>query len=256
MKTTSHKDGTVETTISGHSESMLLYVIAALASSVKMPAPTENSSDDLWHRLVSQVCVMGGARGIEELVRAANADDFVAFKEATSLRKWSKVGFDEKYMAEVLRKASACRFPAKTAKKLREMVVTPTIVQGTRVVLLKGLSASMPREKLRTALMTRCPRFRLKSASDFMISTHLSQDVIALDTRIVGVFRDHLAFPLTASQVQGNDAVYLSVESALRTVCEKAGITLARLDRLLFQLAGVSVIEFFFKKALDKHKSV
>lgn len=256
MKTTDHKDGTVQTTISERAESMLRHVIEALASSVEMPGPTENRSGDLWNRLVSQVCVMGGARGMEELAKAENEADFIAFNKATSLQRWSKEGFDVAYMAAVLRNAGACRFHAKTAKKLREMVDTPTIVQGTRVVLLKGLSASMPRDELRIELMGRCPLFRLKSASDFMISTHLSQDVIALDTRVVGVFRDYLAFPLTAPQVQGNDAVYLSVESALRTVCQNAGITLARLDRLLFQLAGVSVIEFFLKKALDKHKSV
>jgi thermostable 8-oxoguanine DNA glycosylase len=252
MKTISHKDGTVETTISGRSTSMLLYVIESLSSSVKMPAPTENSSEHLWHRLVSQVCVMGGARGIEKLVRAGNKKRLDAFTAATSLQKWSESGFDEGYMSDALREASACRFPAKTVKKLREMAGTRQIVQGTRVVLLEGLSTSMPREKLRSELMTRCPLFGLKSVSDFMISTHLSQDVIALDTRLVGIFRDHLSYPLTAAQVQADDAVYLSVESSLRIVCEMAGITLAHLDRLLFQLSGVSVVEFFLKKAPDR----
>jgi len=253
MKTITSSGSKAETTISTREEAMLLYVIEALSSSVKMPNPTENESEDLWHRLVSQVCVMGGARGMEELVKPENADKFDAFKKATSLRQWSKAKFDEKYMADVLKDAGVCRFHAKAAGKLRIMVDTRTIVQGTRVVLLKGLSASMPRDKLRNELMSRCPMFRMKSASDFMISTHLSHDVIALDTRVIGVFRDYFSFPLTASQVQGDDAVYLSVESALRTVCEKGGITLAKLDRLLFQLAGVSVIEFFLKRAHGKH---
>lgn len=97
---------------------------------------------------------------------------------------------------------------------------------------------------IRGALLQSCPIFKLKSASDFMISTGLSHDVIALDTRVVGVLRRYFGFNHEASTVQGRPSLYFSVEQALRETCQEAGRTLALLDRILFRYRGVSTLEF------------
>ena len=77
-----------------------------------------------------------------------------------------------------------------------------------------------------------------------MIDAGLSHDVIALDVRVVGALRKHFGFNLEAGQVQARRDVYLSVESALREVCAEAGKPLALLDRALFQLGGMTALDF------------
>ena len=47
---------------------------------------------------------------------------------------------------------------------------------------------------IREALLANCPIFKLKSASDFMISSGLCYDVVALDTRVVGVLQRYFGF--------------------------------------------------------------
>ena len=94
--------------------------------------------------------------------------------------------------------------------------------------------------------MERCPVFKPKSASDSMIEVGLSHDVIALDVRVVGGLQKYFSYNLPASKVQEHRDVYLSMESALREVCAEAGASLALLDRALFQLGGMSALEFMF----------
>lgn len=92
--------------------------------------------------------------------------------------------------------------------------------------------------------MARCPAFKRKSASDFMITTGLSHDVIALDVRVVGALKKYVGYETPVGRVQGSRKIYLSVEQALREVCEEAGTTLARLDRTLFQFTSMSAIKY------------
>jgi thermostable 8-oxoguanine DNA glycosylase len=97
---------------------------------------------------------------------------------------------------------------------------------------------------VRDVLMERCPIFRMKSASDFMINAGLSHDVIALDVRVVGVLQRYLGYNLAPGNVQSRRRVYLSVEDALRGACERSSHSLAHLDRVLFKFSAMSALEF------------
>lgn len=201
-------------------------------------------SADIWRAIVSQVCVMGSARGIENM--PDGSAERRMFDKETSLAAWKTHGFRRAYMVGKL--DGATRFPGRAADRLKAIVRTDTAVSGTTVVLLEGLNHDSAPHEVRRELMRRCPLFKLKSASDFMITMGLSDDVMALDTRVVGFLQRRLGFNLKAGQVQGSPEAYSSVEAALRPACGEAGITLAVLDRTIFQLSGVSALDF----AMDK----
>lgn len=243
------EDG-LRTTITAKGKRVLNSLIHALSPNVRMPTPRRGaqppSSDEVWHRLVSEVCVMGSSKGMEGI--AGNVPILKSFRTATSLLAWRRHRYDQAYLAGVLGSYKATRFPKKAAETLGKMTATPTIVRKGEVVLLNGLSAKMARDEIRDTLIERCRFFKMKSASDFMISTGLSDDVIALDVRIVGVLRQHLGYERTAAQVQSSREVYLSLETALRVVCQEAGVSLANLDRLLFQFSAMSALEYVLRQ--------
>lgn len=198
------------------------------------------TSDDIWFALVSQVCVMGSSRGMEAIVRApARRQSFMDAIRPAVLRETRSV---TKRVAEVLADFSATRFPTKNAAIIATMLDSKEIVAGNRVVVLDSLTVGTPPDELRRELRRRCPLFNLKSASDFLINVGLSDDVIALDTRVVGALRKHFGFNLRVAVVQARQPVYLSIEAALRDACTHLGVRLAELDRTIFQLAGRSAL--------------
>ncbi|BCF95279.1 8-oxoguanine DNA glycosylase [Paraburkholderia largidicola] len=250
MKALILEDG-VRTTIAREGQRILHSVIHTLGPNVRMPARLRPgqmpSSDDAWHRLVTQVCVMGWSGGMGTI--ADNGPMRDDFRAATSLHAWRRHHYDKAYMAGVLESYRATRFPKKAADTLGKMAETPTIVHMGEVVLPNGLSAKMARDELRDTLIERRRFFRMKSASDFMISTGLSDDVIALDVRIVGVLYKYLGYERTAAQVQSSRKDYLSLETALRVVCQEAEISLAKFDRILFQFSAMSALEYVLRHA-------
>ena len=200
----------------------------------------------VWERIVSQVCVSGSALGMERL--AAEPGRFKEFRQATSLAALARRGHRAGHIAGVLRRFGATRFHNQAARRLLKVIRTPTVVQGDRCVLMGQVPRTDDYRAIREALLASCPIFKLKSASDFMISTGLSHDVVALDTRVVGVLRRYFGFNHEASVVQGRPALYFSVEQALREVCDEVKEPLARLDRVLFQFSGVSTLEFVIER--------
>jgi hypothetical protein len=247
MLTETTNDGTRRTICDPEDRAKLLRVLERLGNHVKDVPPIghwlEMSSEDLWWKLLQQVCVMGSARGIEGLSK----DDFDALQYATSLRIWKRHGFDADYLENALLGLSATRFYHIATLKLAALARTPSVVRGNRVTLLDGFSESDEANFIRDELMARCDVFRLKSASDFMITVGLSHDVIALDQRIVGVLKKFLHYDLEFDKIQRNKPIYLSVETELRDVCRDAGTSLAVLDRALFQFTEMNVIQYLME---------
>lgn len=232
------------TTLQPETRRKLLYVIGKLAPHTPVPAPAawkDLSDEALWNHIVSQVCVMGSALPMEKLEEDGNLS---AFKADLSLATLMKMSNEEAYIESTLREYKATRFPKKAAQRLAAAFASPTIVQGNRVVLLQGL----PRgsfDEVREELLERSKSiFKRKSVSDLMITVGLSDNVIALDQRIVGLLNKHFGFNRKFSSLQSSRSMYLSVEDCMRGVCEEAGITLAHLDRMLFRFAGLTAIEY------------
>jgi thermostable 8-oxoguanine DNA glycosylase len=183
---------------------------------------------------------MGGANNMEALKRS---ERFRAFKKALALKRVLKEQSVSTYLESQIRRFSAARFPAKCSITLAKCLRSREFIRGNRVVLIDRLSHTDDSDDVREALKVRCPAFQLKSASDFMIGVGLSQDVIALDTRVLGILERHFDHNLRKQQVQANRARYVSIELALRTACRTFGCSLGRFDRILFQFGGVNTIK-------------
>src|SRR2546421_5888817 len=185
-----------------------------------------------------QVRVMGSARHLERIhenaVLRRDFDERVSFGVATRKRR------SLSYLSDTLREFSATRFPLRAADFLERTLKSQTVFQNGKVVLFEGLSHIATTNELRDEMVRRCPIFRLKSASDFMITVGLSHDVIALDTRVVGVFQKDFDYNFATERIQSQRNLYLSLEVALREFCAAQSIPLALLDRILFQFSNMS----------------
>jgi thermostable 8-oxoguanine DNA glycosylase len=203
------------------------------------------SAQDAWMALVIQVCVMGSARHVGRI--ESDAAKRKQFEAAISLEQIDHHSNPLSYLAGTLRDFSATRFPQKSAERLITVLQSSTVFQEGHLILFQGLSHTDDAIRTRDELIKRCPIFRLKSASDFMIGVGLSHDVIALDTRIIGIFQAHFGYNLNPTQVQSNRKVYFSLEEALREFCRGKGVSLALLDRLLFRFSDIGAIELAIK---------
>ena len=233
------------TTISAREKRILHRAIKLLGPFVDLPklgCYRSMSSEDLWFKLVAQVCVSGSARGFEQLANHPEKRD--NFKNAVALSALPKQHALPVYLANLLRRFSVARFPKRSADRLVTILNTPTVFRKREFILFAGLSHKGEPSTVRDEIIRRCPAFRLKSASDFMITVGLSDAVIALDARVVGILRRHFAYNLTAGRVQSNKGAYLSLEHALRALCEERGVPLALLDRLFFQFDKLSKAYF------------
>lgn len=212
MKTTI-SGSTVTTTLTKADRAKLHRLLERLGPHAKVPRMgiyKKLSSDDIWLRMVGQICVMGSARGMEKI--GSDLGLRQDFMRVTSLSSWKKRGFKPEYIAGVLREFKATRFNMEAAKKLRVLVDAPSSIKGTRVVLLDDLPRSRDPNIVRDELMSRCPAFKRKSASDFMVETGISHDVIALDVRVVGALKKYVDYETPVGRIQGSKRIYLSVE--------------------------------------------
>ena len=233
------------TTLAAEDHAKIARLLSVAEGRITLPALGRfeaMSTDDVWFALVSQVCVMGSARGMEAIV--GSADVRQSFIEASRPALMRAKGKGTERLAAVLSEFKATRFPTKNAAVLREIVASPSVYSGSRFVLFDGLVLGGDRDETRRTLRDRVRRFNLKSASDFMITTGLSDDVMALDTRVVGALRRYFGYTTPVGLVQSKPEVYLSVERALRSACAEIGKPLALLDRAIFQLAGRSALDF------------
>lgn len=241
---TVHDGEAVQTLLTEADREILVRVITLFSRYIEI-APIGRyrtlAPHEVWFRLVGQVCVMGGAALWDSLTGSPTTA--ARFGEAVSVNAVGLQDHPTPYLAHTLRSYSATRFHNKAAGRLVSIMDSPGVFRDHTLVLFEDLSHEDPAIPTRDELVKRCPVFGLKSASDFMIDVGLSHDVIALDTRIVGILRRYLGYNLTLSQIQGHRGRYLSVEAALRGLCDEQGVSLALLDRLLFRLGTVGAMD-------------
>lgn len=237
-------DGKPITKIRPEAKRKLLHVIGKLAPYTKTPALgcwKRLSDEELWNHIISQVCVMGSAVPMEKLHSAGNRR---AFELALSLSTLSTKQNKFAYIESQLKKFKATRFRNRAARRLAAALANPSIVKGTRVVLLEDLPRGDP-GAIREEILRRSESlFKRKSVSDLMISVGISHDVVALDQRVVGMLNTHLGYNRKFSSLQASRKIYLSVENCLRGVCKEANVTLGTLDRMLFGFAGLTAMEY------------
>jgi len=237
------------TTLSDRDIESLGKIKKYLAHKVKLPNLGyyfSLSDEELWLKIVTQFCVMGGTRMIDNLIN--DEQRWNEFKTKISLNKLLSIRKDrQNYITKILRDYKSTRFYEKQAKKIDELLKNQSVIKDGRLILLDNLSHKEDYEYIRRKLIERNPYFKLKSASDFMIDTGLSHDVIALDTRVVGILKKHFDLNVSLNKIQGNKKIYLSIEQALRDACKQLNLSLAHLDRILFTFSGKDAISFILE---------
>lgn len=248
---TVHDNGKVQTQLSDDDWTKLGRIIVLFGPFVKLDPigryRTTMTPDEVWLVLVEQVCVMGSARHIERLQQKERVEEYEKFKKAVSPESLSHQRDLVGYLSKTLREFSVTRFPNRSSERIASMLKSPEVFQKDELILLRGLSHGGDAIQTRDELIRRNPIFQLKSASDFMISVGLSHDVIALDTRVVGIFQDYFGYNVSAGRIQSNREMYLSLEATLREFCRERGVPLALLDRLLFKFSVLSAVDLVVK---------
>ena len=201
------------------------------------------SGDELWLRMVNQFCVMGGSRMIDNL--SDNSEMYSEFKAKISLGNLSSQSDRASQIETILKTYKATRFSSIQGKKINKLLDNPLVVNGGQFVMLSNIDHSQQNyRQIRNELRKRNPYFGMKSASDFMIGVGLSHDVIALDTRIVGLLNKNFSATLQIDVVQRKPILYEKIENTLRRACDRLALSLAELDQMLFKYSGMNAIEY------------
>jgi hypothetical protein len=80
-----------------------------------------------------------------------------------------------------------------------------------------------------------------------MIENGLSLNVMAINTRIGEVLNHHFRLNLTNHRIQSNKRIYESVETSLRKGCDKMGVPLAYLSRMLYNYSEKDTISYILE---------
>jgi thermostable 8-oxoguanine DNA glycosylase len=193
----------------------------------------------LWEVFVGEFLVRGGTRLVDRA--RENGKEWRQFLRRTSLRASLRASHAQ--LARTLR--GRTRFHRVQAKAIKKCLCNPEVVHNNRFVLLDGLELLRSDEERREETCRRCPTLRLKGASNFLINVGAAKDLAAIDTRVVSCLERHFRFSHSASRVQSSKALYTALESALREVARRNGITLSQLDRAVFRAVGTAKLDFF-----------
>jgi len=193
----------------------------------------------LWEVFVGEFLVRGGTRSVDRAQK--DKKEWRQFLRQTSLR--ASLRASRAQLERTLK--GRTRFPKVQAKAIRKCLFNPEVVRNNRFVLLDGLELLHSDEERREEIRRRCPTLRLKGASNLLINVGAAKHLAAIDTRVVGCLERHFRFSRSASGVQSSRALYTALESTLREVARRNGMTLSQLDRAVFRASGTKVLDFF-----------
>lgn len=238
------------TTLDEADYSKLLKITKHLIHQVNMPQLglyASMSQDELWLSLVLQFCVVSGKRMAEDL--RSDEKKLHEFGKKLNFSYLLSLKNDRrKYIADVLKSYKATSFYNKQAERIEDVLNSPKVIYLNKLVLLKDIDHEKQSHKeIRDLLMRRVPHFKLKSASDFMIENGLSIDVMAINTRIGEVLNHHFRLNLTNHRIQSSKRIYESVENCLRKGCEKMGVPLAYLSRMLYNYSEKDTVSYILE---------
>ncbi len=206
----------------------------------KTPPPSygkwiDMNSEDIWKELVIQFCVFGGAKPIENLSK--NIESKYEFFEKLSLDLLSNTtSRRQESIASHLKDFKATRFYNKAAKHINDCVENVNVVRDGKVVLLDDIKdGTLTEDDIRDILLERLSHFKMKSVSDFMITIGAARNLIAFDTRVVGLLNMQLGLNVCLDRIRSSKKLYKALENGLKELCRELSIELSHLDRLLFQ---------------------
>ncbi len=230
--------------------SKLTRIIKHLIHQVDMPQLGLYSTinpDELWISLIFQFCTVSGKRMTEDL--REDEKRLIEFGEKLNFRLLSSMKNNrEEYISNVLKKYKATSFYNKQAERIEDVLNSRNVIDKNQFILLNDIDHNRQNyEEIRGLLMTRVPHFKIKSASGFMIENGLSIDIIEISTRIGEVLNRHFNLNLDHRKIQTSRKTYEIIENALRKACNRLGIPLACLSRMLFYYSEKDTISYILE---------
>ncbi|XID91613.1 hypothetical protein ACF3MZ_24380 [Paenibacillaceae bacterium WGS1546] len=171
--------------------------------------------------------------GLQVLKQQGLLDD-EHYKEKRSLNI-----IEEKIKEQFSKKQFAPVTSSGELRKYRYLETKPKIISNAGYWLWEGCRWEL-HDKLQSMTTTQsrmwlccCPGIGMKSASWLLRNAGFSEDCAVFDVHIIR-FLDFLGFPIPESL---SEKVYLGLEDALRKVCSSIGVSLGKMDYLLWMLA-------------------
>jgi len=216
-------------------------------------------SEEIWQHIIIQFCVMRGTNAWDKLKeKKVEYREFLEKMKLENLvNKENRIGF----LRETFRKYKPTILVKKPEKetsphpdipdRIEQFLNNKNAVKEGKLILFDGLDSLTNENEIRDILLRRCgSSFKMKSISDFMISIGAAKNFIALDTRIIGLFKKyfHLNGDVNLTSIQSNKSLYKAIEKELMEICANIGINLSTLDRILFRSSEISAIDYLMEK--------
>ena len=189
--------------------------------------------DGVWKHILYQVCVVGGSASYERLVNSAAAQESLKYDTLV------KLDADEQARAintvlrdHGVRYASANITTCPKTRALVKNLNSLASYNGGPTGYLKNLSLLDENERIER-VMRDLNYIKLKGARDLLAELGLAHNVIALDSRVLGILR---TFGADVPKETPTDArEYQAIQQALLSqICEPLGLTGVELDRILY----------------------
>ncbi len=189
-------------------------------------------ADGVWKIVVYQVAVVGGSASYERLVNSETAqsslhydnldpDDPGCLEQINYILRSHGV----RYASSDVKKCAKSKALLQNLEFLKNFPGGPT---GYMIHLSK-----LPEPVRINKVMKDFSYIKHKGARDLLAELGLAVDIIALDTRVLGILRGLGAD--VPENTPNDDEQYLAIQQALLTqVCKPLGITGVELDRVLY----------------------
>ena len=189
--------------------------------------------DGVWKHIVYQVCVVGSSASYERLVNSPTAQKSLNYDSLIKLESDERKRAINKVLRDHgVRYASAEIDKCPKTKALTRNLIFLESYEGGPTGYLKNLSLKDEPERIQR-VMQDLSYIKFKGARDLLAELGLAHEVIALDSRVLGILRSFGAD--VPKDTPTNADLYESIQQALLSqVCKPLGITGVELDRILY----------------------
>jgi len=189
--------------------------------------------DGVWKHIVYQVCVVGSSASYERMINSSTAQTALRYNTVSVLDADEQARVINKVLRDHgVRYASANLAKCPKTKALVKNLDFLAGYKGGPTGYVKKLSLLDENERIEV-IMRDLSYIKLKGARDLLAELGLAHNVIALDSRVLGILRSFGAdVPKeTPTDVQK----YQTIQKALLSqICEPLGLTGVELDRILY----------------------
>ncbi|MFW5944408.1 MAG: response regulator [Bacteroidota bacterium] len=191
------------------------------------------TKEELWVQLALKFCI-AEEEDFPRYLKQHEAE-FNRFKDTLSLKNLlSENKTRENYISRMLREFHVTRFPEIQATQINGLLNNSMVIDNGSFILLNEIDhEAMDAREIRNHLIYRAPSLNFRTASEYMIDTGLSVDVIGLDAKTISLLQKQLRLRLNDHNPEKNRERYESLEDTLRNACERIGIPLGYLHKML-----------------------